>query len=368
MLKTKLTDASFHGLSHMFKTNRVFTRLVWFVVFLISFSGCSYTIYNSVVDYLNFDMITIAKSIRSTSEIFPAVTVCRDNDVNLADVTMCIFYRQDSGSFDCRGFLEKIDVISKLEGKKTTYCFRFNSNMNASMLKSVAGVGRENGLEIHMNKFSSLDYSRAHVYVTDNYLNDYSGINPTIVAASYETELQVTKNVARDLPKPYNDCQENKKATYRKLNCVAACNQDMVNSRFNCSLQGYYENKSLARCTKSNQQTMFLNECGAKCAQECVVTTYSVKETRDLRTSFTTINVFSKSFQIPVYNVTDYVIKVYYTSLDYIEASQVAKTSQSDLVSLVGGTLGLFLGASFLSFFEFFELLSEVVFFCLMRN
>lgn len=352
----------------MFKTQRNFTRLLWFVVFLISFAGCSYTIHNSLVDYFNFDMITIAKSIRSTNLIFPAVTVCRDNDVTLQDITVCNFNRENSNTIDCRGLLDKMEVASKLEAKQTYDCFRFNSNLNDSLLKSVAGVGRENGLEIRMKKYSGIGSPRAKVYVTDNHLNEYSGLNPIVVAANYETEIQVTKNVAKEMPKPYNDCQENEKASYRKLNCIAACNQEQVNSRYNCSLRGYYENKTFQRCTRSDLHTLFLHECSVKCSQECVLTTYSTQETRDLRTTYMTVSLGrGKTIEIPVHNITDYVIKIYYASLDYIELSQVPKTSQSDLVSSIGGTLGLFLGASFLSFIEFFELLTEIIFFCCLN-
>ncbi len=54
-------------------------------------------------------------------------------------------------------------------------------------------------------------------------------------------------------------------------------------------------------------------------------------------------------------------ISVYYSSLEYKKIEQIPKTELFDLVSNIGGTLGLFIGVSFLSFIEFFELIFEVI-------
>ena len=48
-------------------------------------------------------------------------------------------------------------------------------------------------------------------------------------------------------------------------------------------------------------------------------------------------------------------INVFYNSLSYLSFTEHAKIHVVDLVSNVGGTLGLFLGISFLSFAEIFE-------------
>ena len=56
------------------------------------------------------------------------------------------------------------------------------------------------------------------------------------------------------------------------------------------------------------------------------------------------------------------IIYVYYKNLKYTIISQEPKTETFNLISSIGGTLGLFLGVSFLSFIEIFEILFEIIF------
>ena len=53
-------------------------------------------------------------------------------------------------------------------------------------------------------------------------------------------------------------------------------------------------------------------------------------------------------------------INVYYGKLNYKSYQEFAKTQIVDLVSNIGGTIGLFLGVSFLSFIEIIDLFFHV--------
>ena len=53
---------------------------------------------------------------------------------------------------------------------------------------------------------------------------------------------------------------------------------------------------------------------------------------------------------------------VFHRSLKYISISQQAKTKPEQLVSNLGGYLGLFVGLSFISLFEIIEIIIEVAF------
>ena len=53
----------------------------------------------------------------------------------------------------------------------------------------------------------------------------------------------------------------------------------------------------------------------------------------------------------------------YYPSLQYALIKQIPKTKIFDLVSNIGGTLGLFSGVSFLSFVEIIEIFLGILYF-----
>ena len=55
-------------------------------------------------------------------------------------------------------------------------------------------------------------------------------------------------------------------------------------------------------------------------------------------------------------------IYIYYESLKYTKISQIPKALPFDLISNIGGILGLFVGLSFVSLFEIAELIIEVGF------
>ena len=62
------------------------------------------------------------------------------------------------------------------------------------------------------------------------------------------------------------------------------------------------------------------------------------------------------------------VLYVYYDDLEYVVVSQEPKTETFNLISNIGGLFGVFLGISFLSFFEIFEVLFEILVSYLSKN
>ncbi len=62
------------------------------------------------------------------------------------------------------------------------------------------------------------------------------------------------------------------------------------------------------------------------------------------------------------YNLNNSFIQAYYRTLVYTKISQDPSMLLLDLISFIGGLTGLFLGASFLSFVEIFEMINGVIF------
>ena len=59
---------------------------------------------------------------------------------------------------------------------------------------------------------------------------------------------------------------------------------------------------------------------------------------------------------------TNLALNIFYPSKEYTVITETPKTSFIDLVSNMGGSLGMFLGFSLFSFVELFEILFHIIF------
>jgi len=61
-------------------------------------------------------------------------------------------------------------------------------------------------------------------------------------------------------------------------------------------------------------------------------------------------------------------IRIYYDKASYTRINEIPKIEIVDLIANIGGNLGLFLGVSFLSFAEIFELIFETFLILTQKN
>lgn len=121
----------------------------------------------------------------------------------------------------------------------------------------------------------------------------------------------------------------------------------------NCSFPGLYTISAKPNCSDildvKSLMDNFTNKAGSvECPHECDSTYYNLAVN----------NVYDK------YNegTNMFKIYVYYKQLRYRNITQVPKTAVTDLVSAIGGTLGLFVGLRLLSFVEIIEFILETSF------
>jgi hypothetical protein len=90
------------------------------------------------------------------------------------------------------------------------------------------------------------------------------------------------------------------------------------------------------------------------CPEECDSIQY------DISHSFTKLSTQNKVFKnLQIENYVSFA--VFYESLQYTVIDQMAQMNVFDLISNIGGNLGLFIGISFLSFAELIELFVEII-------
>ena len=115
------------------------------------------------------------------------------------------------------------------------------------------------------------------------------------------------------------------------------------------------------------------------CTQECdsmyyeITTSMSKFPSQSIYLNLLKNNKFiklfkSNNFSYEQLNESFLAFRVYFENLEYTEIRQEIKTTIIDLISNIGGILGLFLGMSFLSFFEFLELFAQIIWILFHKN
>jgi gas vesicle protein len=112
------------------------------------------------------------------------------------------------------------------------------------------------------------------------------------------------------------------------------------------------ENNSFVGCTWLYRSNFTKNQLVGKCSEYCPLECDSMS----LSYSISTFKDLERKHK------SDYIlIRIYYKTLKYTSITQQAKTKPEQLISNLGGYLGLFVGLSFVSLFEIIEIIIEFI-------
>ena len=287
-------------------------------------------------------------------------------------------------------------------------CYRFNSGRSQKgrpiEQKKTKKPGPKDGLLIQLfnipsqNKISSVLSEGLVLFIHNQSISPSAsmGVN---VDPSKQTDISIQRTFIQKEPYPYSDCIDlnnfnsdyykfliGLNRTYRQQDCFDLCLQKKIidlcdcydlsfpmvsNStpclsleQFNCTRFAYVKFKS----SKINE------ECLALCPLECESINYDllISSTASLsKQGYDSIEKlidrFTSGFSQNKLTYDEVrqrfiVLNVYYADLSYVRISETPKTSFFDLLSNLGGTLGLYIGISFLSLVELVEIFLETIF------
>ncbi len=158
--------------------------------------------------------------------------------------------------------------------------------------------------------------------------------------------------------------------------CFYTCVAKYLAENCSCYVNGYYKFNAKIPCDSSQESTQCYFDlfkevrdnknkyCGDECPLECQRFEYITSvSSASFDSDYYAIKLLDEPFVKRKYpNISSTELKenmisfyLYFNSLQYEEFQQLPAMSFVDLVSSFGGTLGLFIGASFISFFELFE-------------
>ena len=325
---------------------------------------------------------------------FPAVSICitnrPDEHPKLKDILeYCSF-----NNVQCN--LENDFEEYIIQSNET--CYSFNTG-KSSQIQSISFAGPISGLELFLNidklYFDTINeevtpskavvfiYNQSIIFRRDQTYLVESGFQ---VPAGFNN-FAIEREFVEKLGMPYNDCIKQKEynfnayhksdlflqyfiqnnKSYSQKDCLDLCIEQVIITKCNCYSQLL---GSLQQCNKTDcvddfiikyatQRLQFPDNCLDQCKPECDLNSLKIEHNH--------ISLVSDEFK-SVYNITkndtDKIvsINVFYSDFKFTIIKQIPKMSLIDLISNLGGLLGLFVGISFLTFIEIIQICFEMIF------
>ena len=286
-------------------------------------------------------------------------------------------------------------------------CYRFNSGRSSSgkalELKESVKPGPNYGLSMRFylrpsnNKYSSAIFEGLKVFIHNSSIKPASSEGFSI-ESSKKTDIAIQRTFISKEPDPYSDCVDlnnydssyyrfltDLNLKYRQQDCFNLCLQKQIIEKCSCYDLNFpmISNSTPCGYDKINCsygvfyafiKNKIDDECSKLCPLECDSIRYDVSISSNTAISRQGYNLYKKIIdafaqKYGEYNLTYEEVKerllilnIYYSELSYIRISESPKTSIIDLFSNLGGTLGLYVGISFLSFIEIVEIILEIIF------
>jgi hypothetical protein len=291
-------------------------------------------------------------------------------------------------------------------------CFTFNSGRNSKgeklpKLKNMVD-GSFHGLNLVLyvgipDYFRGFyEYFGVKIFVSNSSLKSMFE-NEISVTTGAETSVILQRTFLNQLPYPYSNChiQTNQNPnieseiykkiiqsnfSYTQRDCAIMCYQFTIEQKCKCydllfppiNAQIQCEVSDSCYVNQANGYSNNLTESDAyKCIKSCPIEcskeifTYTTSQvnslSQDFAENYLNHEVIKSKFvdRTPTFNDIKnglVSLKIYYDTLSYTEIQESPSITEISLVSNIGGTLGLFLGISLLSFIEIFEILFEIIF------
>ncbi len=425
VIRQTLIESTCHGLPKFAMSKSFVIKYTWLLTAFVFTGICSYFIIEEVFSYFSYQVNSHTKKFYEMPTVFPTVTICNKNmyttehahnfvERTLAENNLTIeTYFKTSHHMDIyatslnrnysNAFRKKLgksinefilfckydDEFCNLTqnfiwvyDKNYGNCFKFNHDLHKPKMSTFSGKFYGLILTLDVDILKDLKIFSQNMGAVIKLEN---GSNELDLPISFETNIVVDRVYAKQLLSPYSLCFfENGEwpksfntdlydiflkygIPYNQKDCIELCYQNLAISYCSCLDRQSIFLPSWDYCYKSDDVKCLIrayerfkqdgnsyvhDKCVSSCPLECNSTSFQM----------------SSSFSQITLNAASTVrVNIFYESLSYIEISETEAKSAIDLISEIGGIMGLFLGLSFMSFMEFFEMLFRILL-ILIRN
>jgi hypothetical protein len=425
-IKEMITDSTIHALPNIYKTEKIYFKLMWFSFFLITFIFSIRYIYKTVTDYLLYETVTQISIGIDQPAPFPTVSFQFQYGFSSANYTLeGNIIKLYFGNIIKKNLSELIERITRNSLVGEYYKFNSGKDINGNEVDFIyqKKVGYLGGLTAEVfigrpNEFKSSNLPQTHtsffsMYIHNKSLNPVeSSDEPIKLTPGLSTELKISRVFTERLPYPYNDCIDDlsllnshdsllvkhiltkTSSSYRQKDCFDLCQTQYIIQSCNLTSSplgfpweldfGNFSTKIYFDCA-AKEYGNFINKnineyCKLDCPLECnsiefnidVITSSFPNENyaKELMNNSIIKSKYPAGYNITLEDLSKSLVQfsVYYKNFDYTLVSQTPKQELVDCVSNFGGLLGLFVGMSFLSFGELIEALIEVLIILFEKN
>lgn len=356
-----LDKSTFHGLPNIFLTKNIFRKIFWLIATLVSYCYCAFLVTNNILEYNKYEVVTRYESIYENEPPFPLVFFCDHNRKK----TKCIFNGE---------ICPETYKLPNDECEEFNHAYDFDTGTHVPLLKS-REYGSGSGLQLKLHAKSV--YTAIPVYISNHSKTIVT--DPRYISPGLRTTFVIKRIFESRLPAPYSDCRINvtgskkldelNKVYYKSL-CLIYCRYYLIAE--NCNLLDKFLDISHLFYTDIDFNKPFnstiKDTCDPLLYDEAHAEYYKIGANEACKNICPVeCNSFSLSFssfyeKLPdAYSENYAELNVFYDTFDYTFISQTPKITSDRVLGTIGGLIGLFLGASLLSFGDLIDLLFSVV-------
>jgi len=365
-IKEILSISSLQFLLKPISSKRLLVKIVSIIFLMFSLCLCIYLVVSNIIEYFKYDTNTLIRTITEKESEFPVVSFC-PNDQNPAKYLEILELWFNNEFFNNASEWENHFEFFN-DSSFAGICYRFNSGMNIKNEKIPIKISKKSGFDFSFYiKFNSSYKSflvsihnktvhQSTIYDKGNYISVGSH-NYFMIKRVYDTKLEypfndcfrdVSSNFKRN--KTVIDFINNKNSEYSQKECLRLC----INLKYieknpcNCTLKNMDDDIS----KKCAYRVLFQSNNHEHCFRQFMFTMNKNNEDNCLE-DYCPLECNTFNYEVSINSRFD---------REYLSSNITVISVYYDLISNIGGSLGLFLGISFISFAELFEVLAEFIY------
>ena len=289
-------------------------------------------------------------------------------------------------------------------------CYKYNSGVSAKGEKMGLKMSKVPGkyyLGLKLTLFDSLPRllkrtavnGNGFVIRVENSSYKVDGNSEIDLLSGVETSVSVERVYATQLAYPYSNCHVDDEAErtfhsdlydlfvkhgkqYKQTDCLELCQNRVFLDTCNCTIIDMFSVFNATNCNSNTEMTclykvyhdkvlapnFFKENCYPLCPLECSTTQYKTYQTSNLFDPEIYLDVVRERTNfLSEYDdqtLSDAAIRsglvkvnIYYESLSYTQVQETVKINEVSLIATIGGFMGMFLGASLMTFVEIFDIM-----------